>query len=200
VTNDLMDTAEINKRIDRICKSLGTRSGASLLNTLHACRPDHPWNKTAITPFQNALFALDGRIHDIAAEDMEWLRRQANAERLVGEGSTTTATPPAQFAPGPYKVRVDVRSVNAQIVAPGGENVATVWSGKKPSIAKVEANAALLAASPLMHAAIDQVLQNEEAVSALRKIKVSPRKSLWDVLDQAAEAAVGQAPRARGEN
>ena len=37
--------------LDRICRMT---TNPALLNALHACRPDHPGNKTAERPWRNA--------------------------------------------------------------------------------------------------------------------------------------------------
>lgn len=64
--------------IDRICK-LTTR--ASFLNALHACRPNHPWNKTAVRPWREAYFlAEQGHFLELPYAAIDWLRRQAETE------------------------------------------------------------------------------------------------------------------------
>jgi hypothetical protein len=70
---------EINERLDRICAGI---KSAECLNVLHACRPDHPWNKTAKTPWQNAYFVVNSRPYAErpSARDLDWLRAQADLE------------------------------------------------------------------------------------------------------------------------
>jgi hypothetical protein len=66
--------------IDTICQMT---TNPTLLNALHACRPDHPWNKTTKEPFANALFvAKQVAFKDrLSGEAEEWLRVQASFER-----------------------------------------------------------------------------------------------------------------------
>ncbi len=73
----MTDTVEM---LNRLCRQ---PVSVSCLNALHACRPGHPWNATAVQPFNNAwaLVAQDRSwIDDSAA--YEWLREQASKERI----------------------------------------------------------------------------------------------------------------------
>jgi len=64
--------------LDRICE---LTTNPTLLNALHACRPDHPWNKAAELPWRNAWFlAMQQRITIIPEEATAWLAKQATVE------------------------------------------------------------------------------------------------------------------------
>ena len=189
-----MTTQEINRRIDRICKSLGPRQSAAILNALHACRPDHPWNKTAVRPYENALLVLEGVFHNVSINDIDWLRQMARTEAANGAVVPATAGSVATFAPGPYRVRIDASSMNASIRDRNSEHVAEVWSGRNPSMAKVRANAALLSAAPTMYDAISRVMHDPAAAPVLRSIPAEGNKSLWDMLQHAAQTATTPNP------
>ena len=64
--------------IDRICEMT---KHAELLNALHACRPGHPWNKTAVRPWTNAWWLACQRPYpEISAAALWWLEQQAKKE------------------------------------------------------------------------------------------------------------------------
>lgn len=68
--------------IDRICVLVNR---PELLNTLHACRPGHPWNKTHPHPYLSAARMLGMYPSWLVPTDaIEWLLKQsqANGERL----------------------------------------------------------------------------------------------------------------------
>jgi hypothetical protein len=74
----MIDTIIEGWSIDRICKL--TRN-AETLNALHACRPDHPWNKTAKNPWRNAWFLATQRpIWEIPSSALDWLHKRSDAE------------------------------------------------------------------------------------------------------------------------
>lgn len=67
--------------IDDICRET---TNPTLLNALHACRPGHPWNKTAVRPWHNALFLARGQTFAkrLSNEAIDFLERQAKAEAV----------------------------------------------------------------------------------------------------------------------
>ena len=67
--------------LDRICRMT---TNPALLNALHACRPDHPWNKTAERPWRNAWFlACQQPSYIIPNAAKGWLSVQAERERVA---------------------------------------------------------------------------------------------------------------------
>jgi hypothetical protein len=66
--------------LDKIC-SLTTKP--EVLNALHACRPGHPWNKTAKNPWRNAWFiASQQPSYVISCDATAWLEKQAKEEEI----------------------------------------------------------------------------------------------------------------------
>lgn len=60
--------------IDRICELTKT---PAVLNALHACRPGHPWNKTAKDPWHAAYFAAAKQSSNaIPSDALDWLWKQ----------------------------------------------------------------------------------------------------------------------------
>lgn len=55
---------------------------------------------------------------------------------------------------GPWRVRLSAPDINATITGFGGAHVATVWSGRKPNMATVQANATILAGALDLRAAL----------------------------------------------
>jgi hypothetical protein len=69
--------------LDRICR---LTTNPTMLNALHACRPDHPWNKAAEFPWRNAWFlALQQPSYVISNAATDWLAKQATVERKLAE-------------------------------------------------------------------------------------------------------------------
>lgn len=61
--------------IDQICQMT---TKPSVLNALHACRPDHPWNKITKTPWLNAYaVASQQPAYHISGAATDWLLAQA---------------------------------------------------------------------------------------------------------------------------
>jgi hypothetical protein len=61
--------------LDQICQM--TRN-PTVLNALHACRPDHPWNKTTKNPWYSAYFvAMQQPSYEINCAACDWLYKQA---------------------------------------------------------------------------------------------------------------------------
>jgi hypothetical protein len=64
--------------IDKVCR-LTTKP--SLLNALHACRPDHPWNRIAVRPWLNAyILAAQQPSYVIPSDALAWLGDKATKE------------------------------------------------------------------------------------------------------------------------
>ncbi len=69
--------------IDAVCEQT---KNPTLLNALHACRPDHPWNKTAVRPWYNAYFlARQQPSYRFPAAALDWLQMQAERESRVAQ-------------------------------------------------------------------------------------------------------------------
>lgn len=54
----------------------------------------------------------------------------------------------AEHTRGPWRHVMDEATMKASVYGPGGNHVAEVWIGKKPSLEVVEANALLIDAAP----------------------------------------------------
>jgi hypothetical protein len=71
--------------LDRICR---LTTNPTMLNALHACRPDHPWNKATELPWQNAWFlAMQQPSYVIPNDATGWLAEQATIERDLWENA-----------------------------------------------------------------------------------------------------------------
>lgn len=65
--------------LNQICQQT---MNPALLNALHACRPNHPWNRTTKQPFTNALFLAkqQGYFKRLSHEAEAWLEARAKEE------------------------------------------------------------------------------------------------------------------------
>lgn len=75
---------EINEKLDAIAEAIGSMgASADLLNALHACRPGHPLNEAAFSPFLNLAFMLAGRQckSALTLEHRNWLSKMVAQER-----------------------------------------------------------------------------------------------------------------------
>jgi hypothetical protein len=65
--------------IDKVCQ---LTSNPTVLNALHACRPDHPWNKDAVRPWFSAYFiAAQQPSYVIPSDAIAWLLERAADEK-----------------------------------------------------------------------------------------------------------------------
>lgn len=90
---------------------------------------------------------------------------------------------------GPYRFTLDPVEINATIRGFGGQNVATVWSGKACSLDVVRANAALLTASADLRDTLSALV---EAVRDRQRLHGEDIGPLLPAL-KAAEAALRKA-------
>lgn len=63
----------------------------------------------------------------------------------------------AEHTRGPWRHMLDEATMKASVYGYGGNHVAEVWSGKKPSLEVVEANALLIDAAPSMLVAAEKL-------------------------------------------
>lgn len=64
--------------IDQICSMT---TNPTVLNALHACRPNHPLNKITERPWRNAWFlAAQQPSYVINSDALDWLYKQAKQE------------------------------------------------------------------------------------------------------------------------
>lgn len=65
---------DIEARLDEIACAAHS---AELKNAIHACRPSHPLNKTAVRPFLNAWWMAVPAHSGISMADCDWLESEA---------------------------------------------------------------------------------------------------------------------------
>jgi hypothetical protein len=64
--------------IDQVCQMT---TNPTMLNALHACRPDHPLGKTTPAPWSDALFlARQQKSYVFSGAVLDWIEKQAAAE------------------------------------------------------------------------------------------------------------------------
>lgn len=69
-----MADTDIRKRLDDLC---GRTNSATVRNSLHACRSDHPLNGADGNPWSNAWALCAQRPYTYHASDLEWLLDQS---------------------------------------------------------------------------------------------------------------------------
>lgn len=85
--------------------------------------------------------------------------------------------------PGPYKATLSLADLNATITGKGRQHVATVWSGNKPNVDTVIANATLFANADRMREALAMcygALTEEGATPRQRAVAIRAARRVLD--------------------